>query len=276
MQELENIINDLTDSNKSLTTALLKVKVLATRIKNSELLNWVGNELNGYSNPNNLPEYRKYLGTTTGTYIYGNHQYNNQPVVTFGLDPELETTINSSDFYNSIQGLENIALERKGELERPFPAEVIGLLQDNWGKHGAPGIRIINCKRSISINAVVEVLASVRNKLLDFVLKFQEEFGDNSVQDLQTKNKEITYIMSQTIINTQGDGNVINTGKNSSVKAEININKGNKDELKKSLQNVGIQEGDIVELLDVVDAEQPNIETRTFGENVRKWTKKMR
>src|SRR5690554_6738790 len=48
MNLIEEIINDLIDKKTSVTTALLKTKVLAKRIDHIELSKWVDNELNGY------------------------------------------------------------------------------------------------------------------------------------------------------------------------------------------------------------------------------------
>ncbi|MFN9898037.1 MAG: hypothetical protein ACK55Z_04405, partial [bacterium] len=63
---LTEIIDTLSDDTKSLTTPLLKVKVLATRIGNESLLKWVNNELDGYKTSDSVPEYRKAKGNPRG------------------------------------------------------------------------------------------------------------------------------------------------------------------------------------------------------------------
>lgn len=51
MDSLDQIINELINTKDYiLNTASLKTKVLATRIQNKELLEWVDSELTGYSN----------------------------------------------------------------------------------------------------------------------------------------------------------------------------------------------------------------------------------
>jgi len=86
---------------------------------------------------------------------------------------------------------------------------------------------------------------------------------------------ETTTIMSQTIINTSGDGNVVNTGDKAKIDATINIQKGNKEELLRHLQKNGISEQDTIELASIIDTEVPNVENKTFGKKVSTWTKKM-
>lgn len=277
MKLINDIINELVDTEKSISSPLLKTKVLASRLKNSELLNWVTNELKGYENDDELPQYRVYQGTVTGTYINGTMQYNDQPVPTIGMNKELEKLLHSIKFNQSISSLENLISDNKsGKLERTFPAELTGLIQDNWRKMGNPYLQLINCKVSVGVGAVTEVLSSVRNSLLDFMLKIDDEFGNiTEIEELKTKSKEISTIMSQTIINTSGDGNVVNTGDKAKIEATININKGNKEELEKHLKEIGISEADTAELIEIIDEEEPNKEKKTFGKRVNEWTTKM-
>lgn len=277
MKLINDIINELIDTEISISSPLLKTKVLASRLQNEVLLNWVSNELKGYNSTSGLPDYRKYSGNITGTYINGNMQYNDQPVPTVGLKRDLEEMLLSMDFYQSISSLENLKGENKSEkLEHTFPAELTGLIQQNWRKMGNPYLQLVNCKKSVSVNAVVEILAFVRNNLLDFMLKIDSEFGNiTEIEELKTKKEEITTIMNQTIINNSGDGNILNTGEKANITATININKGNIEELTKHLQEIGLSNADTIELIEIIDTEEPNFDNKTFGQKVNTWTQKM-
>jgi hypothetical protein len=277
MKLINDIINELIDSDKSISSPLLKTKVLASRLQNEVLLAWVSNELKGYDTSGELPDYRKYSGNITGTYINGQMQYNDQPVPTVGLKREFEEMLRSMDFYQSISSLETLKGENKsGTLEQTFPAELTGLIQQNWRKMGNPYLQLVNCKKSISVNAVVEILAFVRNNLLDFMLKIDSEFGNiTEIEELKTKKEEIATIMNHTIINNTGDGNVVNTGEKAKITATINISKGSKEELARHLQDIGLTTDDTTELIDIIDTEEPNFENKTFGQNVNSWTQKM-
>lgn len=50
MKLLDTIISELVNVEISLSSPLLKTKILASRLQNKELLEWVNNELKGYSN----------------------------------------------------------------------------------------------------------------------------------------------------------------------------------------------------------------------------------
>ena len=277
MKLINDIINELIDTDKSLSSPLLKTKVLASRLQNEILLHWVSNELKGYTKTEDLPEYRKYHGNISGTYINGNLQYNDQPVPTFGLKMETAEMLSSMDFHQSISSLEMLKEENKsGLLEHTFPAELTGIIQENWRKMGNPYLQLINCKKSISANAVVEILAFVRNNLLDFMLKIDSEFGNISeIDELKTKKIEIATIMNQTIINNTGDGNILNAGENVQITANIKIAKDSKIDLLKYLQDIGISKEDTSELIEIIDKEVPNFDNKTFGHKVNTWTQKM-
>jgi hypothetical protein len=276
MKLISDIINELIDSEKSVTSPLLKTKVLASRLKNEELLTWVNNELNGYDFNATVPEYRKCDGNVSGTYLSGNWQFNDQPLPTTGLPHELEQVIRQMDFYQSVATLESLQSNNKsGTLEAVFPAELSALMERNIQKMGNPFFQIIRARRYTSINVVTQILSVIRSKLLDFMLKLDEEFGNlTEIEEMKNKNEQISTIMNQTIINT-GDGNVVNTGDNSKVKANISINKGDKAALKQKLSQNGIAPEDVDELINIIDTELPDNTTGVFGQPVQKWTQKM-
>lgn len=270
------IISELVNPDKSISSPLLKAKVLASQLKNNELLYWLSNELIGYEKNDDLPQYRIFSGIVTGTYINAGMLYNNQPIPTIGIDKELEKIIHTVYLNQSISALDSPLLKSENSrLGRTFPAELTGLIQDNWKKMGNPYLQLMSCRVSVSAQAITEVLSSVRNSLLDFMLKIDNEFGNIvEIEELKTKGKEISTIMSQTIINTSGNGNVVNTV-DKSIKATVKITKSSKDELVKYLTDNGVSEADTTELVKIIDSEEPNREKNTFGKGVNEWIKKM-
>src|SRR4051812_13566005 len=95
MKLLSDIINDLVDDTISLQRALLKMKVLASRINNKILLNWVSSELEGYPDQNLLPEYRITVSNMMGSYINGRAHYKNVAIPVMGLSEEMENFFTS-------------------------------------------------------------------------------------------------------------------------------------------------------------------------------------
>lgn len=276
MELISQIINELVDDEKSLNSALLKTKVLASQIQSIELLNWANKELSGYESINELPEYRKTISTyLRGSYIAGNMKYTNHPIPTIGLDKIYQDNLQFTNFFESISSLESlIKTDDSTTLSSPLKAEMVATIQQNWIEMGNPSLQLLNVKKIISKNSIVEIISKVRNKLLDFMLKVDSEFGKLTEISKLNENK-ILNIMNQTIINTSGDGNVVSTGDKAKIDIKININKGNKDELSKQLSEIGINQKDSAELLEIIDTEEPNKDNKTFGKKVNIWTAKM-
>lgn len=277
MKLVSDIINELVDSEKSISSPLLKTKVLASRLQNHELLSWVNNELGNYTDSMNLPEYRKFGCHINGVHINGNTKYTNQPVLVGGLGEEIEKILTTMEFFQSISTLENMLTKNgSGTLELALSAETTNIIQNNIRRMGNPYYQLLSAKKVIGISVVSEMLSTIRNKLLDFMLKLDEEFGNlTEIEELKTKQNEILNIMSQTIIHTSGDGNVVNTGDNSKLKVIIKISKGNKEELRDHLLKNGINENDTNELIEIIDTETPNELTKKFGEKVNTWITKV-
>jgi len=276
MKLISDIVNELVDTKTSITSPLLKTKVLASRLKNNDLLDWVNRELNGYDELGTLPNYRKAMGQISGTYINGNFKYTNQPIPTFGLADDMIEALHSMDFYQSVSTLESyLGQNESGKLEQIFPAELAAYLESNIRKNGNRFFHLVSAHKFISINSVTQVISVIRSKLLDFMLKLDEEFGNIAeIEDLRHKNESITKYMSQTIITT-GDGNILNTGDQAQIKARIKINKGDKEALKKKLKENSIEDNDIAELIQIVDTEEPDTEKATFGKKANGWIQKM-
>ena len=56
---IDNITQDLVNPDIKLENSLRKTLILAYQIKNDTLKSWVESELNGYSNSDNVPDYRR-------------------------------------------------------------------------------------------------------------------------------------------------------------------------------------------------------------------------
>lgn len=275
---ISDIINSLIDDKSSLNSALLKTKVLASRIDSKELLNWVNHEISGYVTKNDLPEYRNNISSfLKGTYINGNMKYSNQPIPTLGLGPMFEDSLNKTYFLQSISILENYSNEETTDIfESPIPAEIVGFIEENWRKLGNSYLQLVNVNKIIPKSSYTQIVTIVRNKLLDFMLEIDAQFGNiTEIDQLKKKPELITKIVNKTIINNIGDGNISNTGDNATIKANIKISKGNKEQLLEKLKSKRVNDEDAVELIEVIDKDSVDMNSREFGPQVKRWITKM-
>lgn len=115
---------------------------------------------------------------------------------------------------------------------------------------------------------------AVMNYIIKNLTKGQVAVSQSLLDTIEKENRKITTVLNQTITVT-GDGNVLNTGDYSTITAKINVYKGNKEILQKSLIENGVSKEDISELLKIIDTEVPNEKTLTFGSKVNIWLSKM-
>lgn len=273
---VQQIINDLMDVKQPLNSALLKTKVLASRLQNEELLKWIRNESEGYKHNNDVPEYRVFSAIFEGDYIKGNILYSNYAIPTQGLDDDLLDYLHKWYVQQSISVLEDMTT-RGDTFAQPFEAVVIAAVGRNWQSYSPfnRGIQLQSCRKKITISAVNEVLTTVRNQLLNFILEIDEQFGSTAqIEDLRKHPEQITNIMNKTIIKT-GDGSIVSTGDNATINATITVSKGNQEELVKYLQGIGLSQTDTDELIQIIDTDNPDPVQQRFGSNVNGWLGRM-
>lgn len=272
MELIETIINDLVDDGKSLNSALLKTKVLASRIPHKELSEWVSNELNGYPDGAVIPEYRCDVGNIVGNIVNGRNKITNSVIPIHGLTEREEELLKNVTLYESIAQLELLlsAENPKHVVAINLHPNVVAVLEQGLREVGNPYLQIYSARKEISVSVIARVLSSVKAKLLDFMLALEKETGTESKID----KSKVTTIMNQTI-NNNGDGNITNTGDNATVSGNtITINKGNKEQLKQTLLDNKVSEEDATELVQIIDDEQLDEEGK-FGNKVSAWFGKM-
>ena len=126
--------------------------------------------------------------------------------------------------------------------------------------------------------AYVAIANTVRSKILGLAMEIGEEFGYNIEiasfnKESEKNNQTIIHYMKTEITNT-GDGNVVNTGNNANVTANLSISKGDITKLNKALEEQGVEHADIVELNDIIKTETPDFENKRLGEKANNWVLK--
>ncbi len=272
MKLISDIINELMDHAHPIAGPLLKTKVLAARIGNAELSAWVDNEINGYCENGNTPDYRRSSGILMGTFVNGNKQYSRAQVPLGDITDEERHLLTDFVIKDSISSVEK--MQESKDLKISVSADAKAFIEHSVRSLGNRFFEILVVYIDVPSALFANILAIVRSKLLDFMLAIEHEFGqETELEDLRAKNKLINQIM-HTTINNNGDGNVINTGTNARISASNTIIKGNAEALKHTLKEHGVQDQDIDDLLLVIDEVQPE-QPNTYSPNVAQWIKNM-
>ncbi len=197
-----------------------------------------------------------------------------------GYKEDWDEYFSTITFTESIAGLEAFTSNSEAsELSQPLTSELTEMVAAKVRSFGNPAFSLVSASKRISVNRIRDILATIRSRLLDFMLKIDEEYGFvtdiNKLSEQKNIKEKITTIMSKTIIHNTGDGNVVNTGSHSALNITTSIQKNDFVSLSKLLADNGMAEEDIAALQSVIDTEKPDLQNKTFGQKVNGWIKKM-
>lgn len=182
---MNSIVIDLQEeaysSNPDFTALLRKAYVVARKLKIAEFEKWIHNELNGYKNPEDIPDYR----VVRGKLYYFNPYHGWYPL---GIkNAELENQITTHQLSEPISQLQLLS---SGE-ESPrlsFQGEIRNMLSDSIGMQTDFNLRLDRSE-------LIRILDICRNIILDWSLRLEEDgiMGEGmtfSEKEKQTATKE--------------------------------------------------------------------------------------
>lgn len=277
MNILTEIVDLLSDEENSLASALLKMKVLSSRLNNHELSEWINREINGYGDEDILPEYRKFPSIIRCDFVNENWKYTNFNIPMEAFPPEVRGTIDTVILKQDISSLESIS--DHNNLKFTIPSSSLYFINQYYQQQGNIYFSAYSVWCETSSISIKELLSKVRSYALDLILKLEQNFGyEIELQELIRKrndvNKIINNIMSQTVITNIGDGNLINSGNENIIDNDIKVTKSNFENLKELLARNGVQEKDIQDLQEIL-VDEPELINNRFGTKINTWIKNM-
>ena len=263
MSLLDEIRSDLVNESANLSNTLRKAKILASAIGLPEFREWVDFELNGYTDRDSVPSYRRFrpinLGTFTGPLQSG---ANNVMLPTYNLPEMVKEFAENLVFFDGVGALE---AQTSNSYERKWPQEMVMLARDAMKMTG--GMVLVDVQQPIPAHLISGVLDQVKNKLLDFVLGLQE--SNITSEDLDNRTVETEVARTLFNINIYGDRNIVASGEQVNQRVNI-VQEGNIDSLLGFLREFNIDDDDLGELKDAVSSE-PIASDGSYGPKVRAW-----
>lgn len=273
MKLLNEIIESLSSQNDSLTDALLKTKVLLHKIGHKELIEWVNNELNGYTEKQDVPEYRILPANVLANMANMVYEAKSHPIPLGHLDKAQKKLLNEVHFNQSLAVLEKLCQDHDSHLQFPIPMEFNGLL----GKSLDNGFQVQIAWRAVGVADVSQIFVQVRSRLLDFVLELQDQIGED-ISDEEIKKRANSIDAPGLFHNAMfGDNTTIIVGDHNSQKVKNSIIKNDFDSLAEQLKQHNVDDSSIIELQKAIhnDKNCPEIKEQKFGSNVKEWMKTM-
>ena len=196
---------------------LLRLRLLASRVRSDLLEEWVRHESEGYAEGAEVPDYRKTGIHYTGTFATMTHVHRNAPIPSVIVERVAGKGWVEHYLREPLAEIEHLLHRRdkdpEGTLALAGTANLIPLLQDEV----YAGAACHNVTGNIPENALVTVQTVVRNKIMDLTLRFEAEAGHELDQPDATSPSD-TYnritgsvFYGNVMIGSNVSGNVIQT-----------------------------------------------------------------
>ena len=255
---LDDIIKLASDGQKSLPDILRKCLILAHELKNNRLKEWANQELNGYKSGKDLPPYRIVPAHAYGNFVGPFHQQRNDQIIPPGcLKKEHQDCAKIAYLTQSVASYQEAidgAPSRDRNLILQWSGNMIAYYQE---KLMTDGYHLHDAWQELPLNAVVEVLDTIRNITLNMALQLKDELG-TSYTDLHLippkEAEKVDAIIIQTTGGTTnvafGQGTVDATGQGQTVVAV-----GDRKTLDRVLNAAGLGKEDLDSLTEAIEAD---------------------
>lgn len=223
------IIKDIANGTTDTQTALKRTKVLLQELNNSDLLQWINYEIEGYPDGAILPQYRVINGQLYGSYIKGSMaahmKCSHVPIPLGNFSDEVKRKILTAEITQGISALKTILEDNKHNdqsgLMKPIPPEwysQIALANND------PYMILSSAYVLLNMPEIMNIFPKVENKLLDILSYLEKQFGNLDDLDIDIDSKsdeEIKNITNEIYVLIYNDKS-ITLGDNNKIKdAEI-------------------------------------------------------
>lgn len=235
---------DIIENRLDVISILRKAKLVANKLSFYDFNEWINRELNGYENYEDIPEYR----TVIGEFKAENPYYGLIPLM---MPSSIAKQMNSRKLFNPISEL--ISLSKSNQtISMGLPIEVSEALCANEGVH-------FPCFFIIPVNALLGIIESVKNHLLEWCFKLENdgivgddfEFSDSEKEKAKTISQQINYygpVVTGNVNNSQlVSGNDNSNNLNNNDIAQL------LEELKKSIKSEQITDAQKADAIDILN-----------------------
>lgn len=271
MALLQDIVAAATQENCDVPSLLRKALVLASRLRNDELKDWVTHELNGYPEEALVPEYRRSDVISYGLFADRFVGQATLQVPVTVLPEQFRDKYRRIVLQNPISALVDLmsrSKEKDSEITFPWPPALRQYAQK------VSHIQCISAWRVLNPSFVAGVLDTVKTRIL--LLSLDLEAADPSAGDVPSTQSLLSEARVSQIITTHIHGTVQNFsagGDNVTQTATLNVVAGDKQSLIGAIKSAGLQAQDIEELSQALAADEaaPELGQPGMGERVKAW-----
>jgi hypothetical protein len=271
MGVLRDLESSLIDHRVPVSTTMRRAKVLAVRLGADQLERWVDTELNGYRGESELPPYRRVAAQTIATFSGPlGTMLRNIPAPTAHLKPEVHAYATTHNFTQGVRELESLISDTGDWLLRaPWPPDLLRLLGENVFE----GYNCVEAWKPIGRGNVEQVLETIRNRLLNFVLELEKLYPEAD----DDERPAIRADQANQVFNLHiyGNSNVVAAGSKVLQSVQQQIASGDVEGLTRALRGAGVSEGDLQDLTKAIKEDGTVATAGSFGKRVSNWIGRM-
>jgi hypothetical protein len=271
MSLLRDIQDAAINSEIDISTVLRKCKVLAVRLGNENFKNWVDQELNGYNNIDNLPDYRILSVDSKGYFSGASRIVKNADIPPLCIPEQLRETFSNAYCAEPISAYESLLKSSEGDsFQQKWPLDFVAL----YGKEIIQNMTCMTAWKEIPYSSIVSLVNSVRNRVLNFVLELESEAPDAGEALLNTPplpQDKVTQFFNTNIYGNVG--NIAEGSTNITQSSTLNVYKDDFSSLKKQLLELGVPNSEIDELESAINTDDKKevIKNKSLGAKVSSW-----
>jgi hypothetical protein len=258
---IKELITELAYDKITLAQALTRAKLIQAKLKSDVFKSWLANELNGYPDPQKVPEYRIMNIKIVGDFVddFG-RQWKNAPLMLQELSKSIGIDLYEHRETGSIKSIEDAVIQSKpgSSLMLPLNQKLVQDLSGMYRKND-PHTHLLKAGRIIYPSQYSVILDQTKQKLLDILLELENEFPDlsNDYSMTEENKKTVKNIVTN---NIYGGNNPMNIAAGEAVTQSGNtINLNVQDE--KELASLGVEQDQIEELKTIISESAGNKET---------------
>lgn len=197
---IEQLQEEALNPETSIADLLRKAKVVASKLDLREAVEWIDQEMNGYSRAE-PPDYRTVA--CEASYLNPFHGWSQ---ILIG-DAELDSMVRVRKLGNPASELEAL-MEGKGMLRIPFPPSFVATLCEMAGRD------IPHASSTFGRSAVAGILDAIRNRVLDWAVELERAGvrGEGRLSFSKTDREAASHVTNNFNINAPVTGNLGSAG----------------------------------------------------------------
>ena len=264
---IDEIVALAADDAQPIGVVLRKCLILAHQTGNKNLKTWATNELNGYADIDNVPEYRVTSAQATGNFVGWGRSQASLPIPPAVLEEKHKRWATKVYLTQAITVYADLIRRAKPDstITLNWPTNLALYYQDRLPLNS--DMRLISAYQEIPIPSLVELIETVRNRVLSFALEIKAELGQEQ-KPLDQIDPALKERVDQIFIQHISGGNFNIASGGSTINLQQNIEVGNWQQLTRVLEKSGLSEPELDELSAAVGSDK-----NKMGPAVLRWIK---